>query len=145
MSQTQFVFLNEVDVPNREKLQAALDALNFDLQLDPEFTPFEDEGFSPCILNGEENIGFEIYYEPAADLLEDDDDEEFHKIVGAKDYAISLCWGGSFKDCMATLMVSIALSKEFGATVSYQGETVESIEGMLAGIEDCAKEIAKSS
>ena len=54
-------------------------------------------------------------------------------------------WGGSFKDCMAVFMVSIALAKDYGATISYQGETVETIEGMLKGIEDCANEIAKES
>lgn len=46
---------------------------------------------------------------------------------------------------MSVLMVSIALAKDFGATISYQGETEESIEGMQAGIEECAKEIEKQS
>ena len=145
MSQTQFAFLKKENVPNREQLQASLDILKFDLKLDPEFTPFEDEGFSPSILNGESEIGFEIYYEPSSDILEDDDDEEFHQIVGTNDYSISMSWGGSFKDCMTVLMVSIALAKDFGATISYQGESIETIEGMYEGIDECAKEIKKES
>lgn len=147
MSQTQFAFLNKENVPNREQLQASLDALNFDLKLDPEYTPFEDEGFSPCILNGESDIGFEIYYEPSSDLLEDvvDNDDEFHAIIGSNNYAISMNWGGSFKDCTAVLMVSIALAKDFGATISYQGDSIETIEGMMAGIEECSIEIEKEA
>ena len=144
MSQNQFAFIKKENVPDREKLQASIDALGFDLKLDPEFTPFEDEGFSPCVLNGESDIGFEIYYEPSKDLLEDDEDDEgFKEIIGSNDYAISLCWGGSFKDCVSVLVVSIALAKDFGATISYQGEGVETIEGMQGGIEECLKEIAK--
>ncbi len=145
MSQTQFAFLKKENVPTREQLQASLDAHNFDLKLDPEYTPFEDEGFSPCVLNGEPDVGFEIYYEPSSDLLEDDEDEEFHQIVGPNDYSIYMNWGGSFKDCMSVLMVSISLAKDFGATISYQGETVETIEDMLGGIKDCTNEIAKES
>jgi len=145
MSQTQFAFLKKDAVPTKDQLQASLDSLGFDLKIDPEWTPFEDEGFSPCILKGESDIGFEVYYEPTADLLEDDDDEEFARIIGSNDYSIYMCWGGSFKDCMSVLMVSIALAKDFGATISYQGESEESIEGMQAGIEECAKEIEKQS
>ena len=76
MSQTQFAFLKKENVPSRIQLQASLAALDFDLILDPEYTQFEDEGFSPCILNGEPDVGFEIYYEPSSDLLEDEEDEE---------------------------------------------------------------------
>ena len=42
-------------------------------------------------------------------------------------------------------MVSVALATDFGATISYQGESVETIEGMSEGISECAKEIAKAS
>lgn len=145
MSQTQFAFLRKESVPSKEKLQASLDALGFDLKLDPEYTPFEDEGFSPCELKGEADIGFEIYYEPAEDLLEEDDDEEFKELIGSNNYAISLCWGGSYKDCICVLMVSIALAKDFGATISYGGDGKETIEGMMGGIEECLREIEKES
>jgi hypothetical protein len=141
MSQTQFAFLKKESVPNRDQLQASIDSLGFDLKLDSEFTPFEDEGFSPCVLRGEDDVGFEIFYEPASNLIEED--EEFEELIGDNDYTISLCWGGSFKDCTCVLMVSIALAKDFGATVSYEGDGKETIEGMQGGIQECLKEINK--
>jgi hypothetical protein len=146
MSQTQFAFLKKDHVPSREQLQAAIDALGFDLKLDSEFTPFKDEGYSPCTLRGEEDAGFEIFYEPATDLIEEDeDDKEFIELIGDNDYAISLCWGSSFKDCACVLMVSVALAKDFGATISYEGEGSETIEGMKSGIQVCFDEIEKES
>ena len=144
MSQTQFAFMKKENVPDREKLQASIDALGFDLKLDPEFTPFDDEGFSPCTLRGENDVGFEVFYETTAALIEEDeDDEEFKELVGDNDYAIGMCWAGSFKDCTCVLMVSIALAKDFQATISYEGDGIETIEGMQGGIEECLREIEK--
>lgn len=129
MSNTQFAFLMKDQVPNRSALQASIDSLDFNLQLDPEFTPFEDEGFSPCNLNGNDDVGFEIYYEPASDIVEDD--EDFQNIVSNKDYCISMCWGGEMADCVSVLIVSCALAKDFGAIISYEGEEPESLEEMI--------------
>jgi len=144
VSQTQFAFLKKENVPSRDQLQSSIDALGFDLKLDPKFTPFKDEGFSPCILRGEDNVGFEIFYERTSDLIEEDEDDgEFKELIGNNDYSISLCWGGSFKDCTCVLMVSIALAKDFGATISYEGDGKETIEGMQGGIQECLEEINK--
>ena len=127
MSQTQFAFMKKENVPDREKLQASIDALGFDLKLDPEFTPFDDEGFSPCTLRGENDVGFEVFYETTAALIEEDeDDEEFKELVGDNDYAIGMC-----------------LAKDFQATISYEGDGIETIEGMQGGIEECLGEIEK--
>ena len=144
MSQTQFAFLKKGNIPHKDQLQASIDALGFDLKLDPEFTPFEDEGFSPCILRGENDVGFEIFYEPTSILIEEDeDDKEFIELIGDNDYSIGLSWGGSYKDCTCVLMVSIALAKDFGAIISYEGDGKETIEGMLGGIQECLDEIKK--
>ncbi|WMS88815.1 hypothetical protein [Pleionea litopenaei] len=134
MSNTQFAFIDKESVPSREHLQKAIDALGFDLQLDPEFTPFEDEGFSPCILNAEEDVGFEIYYESVEDVIEDD--EVFKAITEGKNFCISMCWGGSLKDCACVMIVSSAFAKEFGAIVSYQGEEPEPLEKMISDAHD---------
>ncbi len=40
-------------------------------------------------------------------------------------------------------MVSIALAKDFEATISYEGDGRETIEGMQGGIEECLREIEK--
>lgn len=52
MSNPQFVFLNRSDVPASDSLQAAIDRLGFKLTSHREFTPFEDSGFSGCVLAG---------------------------------------------------------------------------------------------
>ncbi len=62
MSYTQIAFLNRGNVPNREALQASISRLGFNLELHPEFTPFEDSGFSPCILDGTPDVGFEVFW-----------------------------------------------------------------------------------
>lgn len=129
MSNTQFAFLMKEKVPDRVALQASIDALGFNLQLHSEFTPFEDEGFSPCNLDSNDGVGFEIFYEPASDIVEDD--EEFQDIVGDKDYCISMCWGGEMADCASVLVVSCALAKDFDAIISYEGEEPEPLEQMI--------------
>lgn len=123
MSNTQFAFLKKENVPSSEEWQKVIDELNFNVRLcvDPELIPFEDEGFSPCIWGEtDEDVGFEIYYEPAEDIYEDD--EGLKTIVADNDYCISMCWGSSMKDCAAAMIASCALAKGFGAVISYQGE-----------------------
>jgi len=142
MSNTQFIFINKEDVPNREQLQDALVKSGFKLSLDPEFTPFEDEGFSPCDLDGVDDIGFEIFYEDSLDVIEDD--EELAIVADNKDYCISLCWGGEMADCVAVLMVSFAMQKHFNAIVSYEGVEPQSLDELRAEL-DVALSEAKIS
>jgi hypothetical protein len=132
MSNTQYAFLMRSKVPDREALQISIDALGFDLKLDPDFTPFTDSGFSPCVLNGVSNVGFEISYENAADF------EEIKEIVGVNDFCISMTWHGSMKDCACALVVGSALAKDFGAVISYEGnppDSLESLESLLSEAE----------
>ena len=143
MSNTQYAFLKKESVPTGKALQKSIDSLGYDLQLDPEFTPFEDDGFSPCILNGMDDVGFEIFYEPAEDVIEDD--EEFRKIAEDNDYCISMIWRGSFGDCSCAMIVSLALAKDFGAIISYEGEEPEPIESLREGVKEALREFEKES
>lgn len=129
MSNTQFAFLKRANVPNREALQVSIDALGFDLKLDPDFTPFEDEGFSPCTLNGIGDVGFEVFYEPSSDIV--GDDEELQEMVGNNDFCISMVWHSSMKDCASVMIVSCALAKDFGALISYEGEEPEPFDSLI--------------
>jgi hypothetical protein len=133
MSNTQFAFLKKENVPGKESWQKAIDEFKFEIRLgiDPELEPFEDEGFSPCAWGEtEDDVGFEIFYEPAEDVYEDDD--EFKKIAGVgNDYCISMSWGGSMKDCAAVMIASCALAKSFGAVITYEGEDPEPLEKLI--------------
>ncbi len=131
MSNQQYAFIEKTNVPNKDLLQRAIDSLNFGLKLDPEFTPFEDEGFSPCILNDDSDVGFEIYYESAEDVI--DGDSELKRIAGGRDLCISMCWGSSLKDMASVMIVSAALARDFGAVISYEGEEPETIDSLVSG------------
>lgn len=117
--------------------------MGFNLELDPDFTPFEDVGYSPCSLNGKENIGFEIYYEEAKEVV--GDDREFQQIRGDKNYCISLVWGSDLYDCVCSMIVSCALAKGFGAVVSYEGEVPDSFEKMLKNTRSLLQDIESES
>jgi len=129
MSNTQIAFLNRDSVPNREELQASIDRFGFNLTLHPEFTPFIDSGFSPCILDGTPNVGFEVSYAPTSETV--DGDPNLKAIAAGRDFSISMKWGGSMKDCACATIVSCALAKDFGAIVTYEGEPPDTLEALL--------------
>jgi len=138
MSNTQFAFIERSRVPDRAALQASVDALGFDLKLHPEYTRFDDSGFLPFVLNGEEGFGFEIYYEDAREIIGEDQRLRAH--AAGRDYCISMVWRSSMKDLACVMIVSCALTKDFGAVVSYEGEPPEPLEKMLASTQDILKE-----
>ena len=138
MSNTQFAFLPRAKVPDRNALQSSIDALGFDLKLHPEFTRFEDSGFLPFTFNGEDGPGFEIEYQDASDVT--DDDEELEAIADGRDYCISMVWRSSMKDLACVMIVSCALTKDFDAIVSYEGEAPEPLAQMLEATRDIIRD-----
>jgi len=145
VSNTQYAFLKRSKVPNREALQTSIDRLGFNLKLHPEFTPFEDSGFSPCVLDGIADVGFEVFYSPASNIVEDD--AGLQNIVGDNDFFISMVWRGSMKDCACAMIVSCALAKDFDAVISYELNAPEPLETLIqntkAIINDAAKEMPR--
>ncbi|TYC61237.1 hypothetical protein ETQ85_04035 [Zoogloea oleivorans] len=141
MSNTQFAFLKKSQAPSRAALQASIDALGFDLKLDPTLNLLEDSGFSPCVLAGISDVGFELFTEPAKDLIGDND--EFLESIGDSDLAVNMIWRGSMKDCASVLIVSCALAKDFGAVISYEGEPPEPFENLLEATREAIAEAKK--
>lgn len=141
MSNTQIAFLNRDNVPNREALQASIDRLGFKLTLDPDFTPFEDCGFSPCVLDGTPDVGFEVFYAPTSEIAEGD--HNLTTIANGRDFGISMIWRGSMKDCASAMIVSCALAKDYGAVVSYEGEPPEPFETLLEHTRSIVADAAK--
>ena len=129
MSNTQYAFLNRTTIPSRQDLQAAVDALGFDLKLDPELDFEKDSGFSPCTLEGSPDVGFELDSGETEEFL--DGDEELLSLIGNRDFCISMSWRGSMKDCAAAMIVSCALVKLCDAVISYEGEPPEPPSKML--------------
>lgn len=138
MSNMQFAFIERSRVPDRAALQASVDALGFDLQLHPEYTRFDDAGFLPLVLNGEEGFGFEIYYDEASGVI--GEDQRLRALAAGRDHCISMVWRGSMKDLACVMIFSCALTKDFGAVVFYEGEAPEPLEQMLAATRDILRE-----
>ncbi len=121
MSLQQTAFVERAAVPQRIALQAAVDSLGFDCKLDESYTPFKSEGFLPCVIEGRDS-GFEIYFEPAADVLQNFPD--LAATVGRRDTAITFRLGGDMAECACVLIVSAALAENFGAIVHYQDDDI---------------------
>jgi len=138
---TQYVFLKRESIPNRAALQADIDRLGYDLQLDEELSFFEDEGFSPCTLEGRENVGFEVMCDG---LNRDEEDDALLEIAADNDYCISMSWGGDFGDMVCVLIASLALLRDYGGVVSYEGEDSESSDSLVNGIEEGLKAFRNS-
>ncbi len=115
MSNTIYAALYSDKVPDREAWQSAINALGFELELCKDLKVFESSGFSPCLLVGTKT-GFELFF----DALEDD--EELGGSLEGRDRLISFRWGGSLAECACALVASLALVKEYGALVWYDGE-----------------------
>lgn len=137
MSNTQYAFIQRTSVPDRAALQTAIDALGFDLKLDPTYTPFEDSGFSPCVLNGREGFGFEIYYSDVGEVTAGP--EGLFAISSGRDHCISFVWHSSMNDLACAMIVGSALAKDFGAVVSYEGNPPQSVEELVAAAHESIK------
>ena len=138
MSNIQYAFLERSRVPSRPELQASIDALGFDLQLHSGYAPFQDNGFLPFVLHGEDGPGFEIQFTTADALTVDD--PGLKVIAAGRDHCISMAWHGSMKDLACVLIVSCALIQDFDAVVSYEGETPEPLESLLAAAREVLEE-----
>lgn len=141
MSNTQIAFLNRGDVPHREELQTSIDRLGFNLTLHPEFRPFQDSGFSPCVLDGTPDVGFEVTYAPTVEVA--DGDPNLTAIAAGKDFSISMVWRGSMKDCASAMIVSCAMAKDFGAVVTYEGEPPDTFDVLLENTKSIVADAVK--
>jgi hypothetical protein len=119
MSLEQTAYLDRASVPQRAALQAAIDALCFDCNIDGSYAPFTSRGYLPCLLGGKES-GFEIYFEPATEVLHNF--PHLSETIAGRDTAITFRWGGDMAECACVLIVSAALAISFGAIVHYQDD-----------------------
>jgi hypothetical protein len=138
MSNTQYAFIDKALVPDRAALQSSIDALGFDLKLHPEFSPFLNSGFLPFVLHGEEGPGFEIFYQSTDDVV--GGDKIFRALAEGRDHCISMSWRGDMKDLACVMIVSCALTKDFGAIVSYEGDDPEPLDDMLEATQEIVRD-----
>ena len=90
MARSLTAFLRRADVPARDALQPALDALKLKLTLDDGYVPLKSSGYLPCTLDGED-AGFTIrFHHVDADL---DALPQLKAAMSGQDVAIDIKWG----------------------------------------------------
>ena len=108
MSIELHIFMNDSQVPTRDRWQQAIDQLGFPTTLDPTLDLRNDTGFSPTKFRGQDT-GFEFYLEPAADILSDF--EHIAAQVGSRDQCATFRWGGDVLECGAAISAAAALAQ----------------------------------
>src|SRR5262249_21869031 len=115
----------------------------FDLQINPDLQVFEQSGFMPCKLFGEDS-GVETYYSPAKDVFSHP--EVLQHLAGERDYCISFRWASSYHEAACAMILSYALANSFEASVSYEGEDpYKDLATLRRDTEDIIKEAQKKS
>ncbi len=130
MSNTQYVFIEDSRIPSAANLQRSIDGLKLpsELRLDPTLDLRTDSGFSPCTINGAEDVGFELFVSPSAEILANL--PSLKGFVGAREICIQMVWRGSYADCACAAAAGYALAKDFEAVVSYEGQSPDSVDAM---------------
>jgi hypothetical protein len=141
MSNTQYAFLESGSLLDRVALQSWTDGLGFDLKLHPDLNLKFEKGFFPCILKGDDDVGFELSPSTTEEIA--DGDEEILEMTGARDFCVSMSWGDSMKDCAAVMLVSCVLAQHCDAVISYEGsepeplgKLLETTSGILVDVRD---------
>jgi hypothetical protein len=142
MAHQLIAFLAETQVPDRERLQAALADLGFDLFIHVTYRPFHSSGFLPCVLKGK-RAGFEISFDSAGLAL-----ARFPRLrpaAGGRDWAISLRYGEDLFDGACALMCAAALANRCEALVYFALDDRVGGAGQLLGEARAALEEAESA
>lgn len=114
MARAQTAYLFRADVPARDALQAAVDALKLKLVLDDGYVPLESSGYLPCTLDGED-AGFTIRFRAVeADLAKL---PALAGAIGTRDVAVDFRWSGDVREQVSAMGICAALAGSFGALV----------------------------
>lgn len=108
MSVELHIFLENSEVPTRDRWQQSIDQLGFPVVLDPTLDVRSDTGFSPTEFNGQ-FTGFEFYLGPAVDVI-----SYYSHIateVGSREKCATFRWGGDLAECGAAISAAPALTK----------------------------------
>jgi hypothetical protein len=136
MARAQSAYLARKDVPARQALQQAIDALKFKVTLDDGYVPFETSGYLPCTFDGED-AGFTIKFHetlPQTPALQAQ--------LGERNVAIDFKWSGDVREFVSAMAVSAALAKSFGALVhDPDGDKIYTADQLIAKVNEAAAEL----
>ncbi|WP_028311064.1 MULTISPECIES: hypothetical protein [Derxia] len=114
MPRNNIAFIERAKVPALTALNAAIAGLKFKLVVEHDYKPFEIAGYLPCTLDGED-AGFDMRFASAAEHA--GKSEALGPVLGARDVAIAIKWGGDPREVAAAYIVIAALAKDFDALV----------------------------
>jgi hypothetical protein len=121
MSRAQSAFLRRKDVPGRQDLQKAVDAVGFKITLDDGYAPLKSSGYLPCTFDGEDS-GFTIKFLEVDAAAERPD--ALKAALDGRDVEIAFNWSGDPREICCAMAVGAALAKSFGAVVYDTGDKV---------------------
>lgn len=107
MSMELHVLLEKSRLPDVQAWQAAIDALGFDVKLDPSLAVETDTGFLPAKFNGNDS-GFEFDVSPVHEIA--DTYPEFGNEFAGRDVSGNFRWGGDLNEMACALVASAALA-----------------------------------
>lgn len=119
MARSLTAFLRRADVPARDALQPALEALKLKLTLDDGYVPLKSSGYLPCTLDGED-AGFTIRFHDVDAALEAL--PNLKAALDGRDVAVDFKWSGDVREKVSALGVCAALAKSFDALVHDSAE-----------------------
>jgi len=129
-ARTLHAFLPEAGVPERAALQAAIDRLGFDLQLDPGWAPHAAPAYLPCTLEGED-AGVYVRFDREAALPAGT--EALAAQRGDRGTGVQLRWGGDAREQLAATLIAAALAEGFDAlVVAADGAEMRTLESLQA-------------
>lgn len=116
MSLELHVFLPTAAVPDRAGWQRAINASGLAIQLPDDLDPRTNTGFVP-VKFGQIESGFELYSEPAAELLAVY--PHVRPAVADRKWALSFRWGGDLVECGCASVAAAALVAAFQGLAYY--------------------------
>jgi hypothetical protein len=102
------VLADDSRLPDARRWQDGINALGFDVKLDPTLSVREQRGFLPCTFKGQQS-GFEFHIWPASDILETY--PEFEERLSGCNTSANFRWGGDMVEMACALIASVALAK----------------------------------
>jgi len=111
MSMELHVLVEDSRLPDIGQWQNAVDALGFNLKLDPTLVVREHTGFVPCAFKGQSS-GFEFDVSPASTVAQAY--AEFKDQFSGRDTSANFRWGGDLNEMACSLIASVALAQVCG-------------------------------
>ncbi len=137
MSNTQYVFINKSEKPNKKELEKNVLDIGYRIDIDEGWDDSDWCGFLPCKIN-ELEAGCEVSFGSITEFTEDIEDEEelgeFQELTKNKDYFIELSWSSDYLGGATATLIAAVFVKYYEAVSSYDCEEPDTLEELLNSV-----------